>query len=289
MQAHTKAASVQISRSIADAEILQSRREQIGTKHAMLSAFQQCFTLPEEQIVLLTSASESVDKQFFDSFDRVKAIHSSCQSLLTTENNKVGYVCPLQFGTQCARIEIMEQMNRHLDFAFQKLFQWTQNLFKTLRYDSPEIDPIARRAIRTLAERPALFQYTCHLGLAKCRKCLDTFSEVRRKVVLQDFMEALTQGENALSARAIDIQAHDPLRYLGDILAWTHQAVAGEKEILTLIFGVAANSRQSELEPGNERWLEDGTILSALDDLVEKDLEGTIRPIRVTTRQDFVG
>jgi hypothetical protein len=104
---------------------------------------------------------------------------------------------------------------------------------------------------------------------------------MRRKVVLQDFMEALTQGENALSARAIDIQAHDPLRYLGDILAWTHQAVAGEKEILNLIFGVAANSRQSQLEPGSERWLEDGTILSALEDLIERDLEGTVRPIRV--------
>ena len=104
---------------------------------------------------------------------------------------------------------------------------------------------------------------------------------MRRKVVLQDFMEALTQGENALSARAIDVQAHDPLRYLGDILAWTHQAVAGEKEILNLIFGVAANSRQSQLEPGSERWLEDGTILSALEDLIERDLEGTVRPIRV--------
>lgn len=110
---------------------------------------------------------------------------------------------------------------------------------------------------------------------------MDSFSEMRRKVVVKDFLEALTQGENALSARAIDIQAHDPLRYLGDILAWTHQAVAGEKEILTLIFGVAVSSRSSDLEPGSERWLEDGTIISALEDLVEKDLEGTIRPIRV--------
>jgi len=53
----------------------------------------------------------------------------------------------------------MEQMNRHLDFAFQKLFQWTQKLLKSLQYDSPEVDAIARRALRTLAERPALFQY----------------------------------------------------------------------------------------------------------------------------------
>jgi len=111
---------------------------------------------------------------------------------------------------------------------------------------------------------------------------------MRRKVVLQDFMEALTQGENALAARAIEIQAHDPLRYLGDILAWTHQAVAGEKEILTLIFGVAANSRQSQLEPGNERWLEDGTIMSALEDLIEKDLEGTCRPIRVCSQESSI-
>ena len=101
--------------------------------------------------------------------------------------------------------------------------------------------------------------------------------------MVKDFLEALTQGENALSARAIDIHAHDPLRYLGDILAWTHQAVAGEKEILTLIFGVAASSRSSDLEPGSERWLEDGTIISALEDLIEKDLDGTIRPIRVCT------
>ena len=121
------------------------------------------------------------------------------------------------------------------------------------------------------------------INLVNSRKCLDSFSEIRRKVLVQDFLEALTQGENNLSARAIEIQAHDPLRYLGDILAWTHQAVAGEKEILNLIFGVAASSRSSDFEPGSERWLEDGTILSALEDLVEKDLEGTIRPIRVST------
>lgn len=110
---------------------------------------------------------------------------------------------------------------------------------------------------------------------------------MRRKVVVQDFLEALTQGDVNLSARAIEIQAHDPLRYLGDILAWTHQAVAGEKEILNLIFGVAASSRASALEPGNEKWLEDGTVLSALDDLVEKDLEGTLRPIRVSDFRTF--
>ena len=158
MQLHTTAAAMQISRSLADAELLQSRRDQIGTKHTILSAFQDVFTLPEEQIILLTSTSEPVDERFFDIFDKVKTIHSSCQSLLTTENNRAGYVyrCELKLMHS---IEIMDQMNRHLDFAFQKLFTWIQRLFKSIQYESPEVDPIARRAIRTLAERPALFQY----------------------------------------------------------------------------------------------------------------------------------
>ena len=32
------------------------------------------------------------------------------------------------------------------------------------------------------------------------------------------------------------MHAHDPLRYIGDMLAWVHQAVAGEKEFLESLF-----------------------------------------------------
>ena len=91
MQAHTQAASLQISRSLTDADLLQSRRGQIGTKHTILSAFQKSFTLPEEQIAILTSPTEPVDEKFFQVFDKVKTIHSNCQSLLTTDNNRAGY------------------------------------------------------------------------------------------------------------------------------------------------------------------------------------------------------
>ena len=32
--------------------------------------------------------------------------------------------------------------------------------------------------------------------------------------------------------RPIEIHAHDPLRYVGDMLAWIHQSVASESELL---------------------------------------------------------
>jgi conserved oligomeric Golgi complex subunit 6 len=91
MQAHTNAATAQISRSLADAGLLQSRRHQIGIKYKILSAFQKSFTVPEDEIRILTSSDSPVDERFFEIFQRVKSIYSNCQSLLTTDNNRAGF------------------------------------------------------------------------------------------------------------------------------------------------------------------------------------------------------
>ena len=32
--------------------------------------------------------------------------------------------------------------------------------------------------------------------------------------------------------RPIEMHAHDPMRYVGDMLAWIHQAVASESELM---------------------------------------------------------
>jgi conserved oligomeric Golgi complex subunit 6 len=90
MQAHVKAASLQITRAIGEADLVQSRKEHINRKHAILTSFENCFLLPEEQVVLLTSSLEPVDARFFLAFEAVRKIHSNCQSLLTTDNNKAG-------------------------------------------------------------------------------------------------------------------------------------------------------------------------------------------------------
>ena len=90
MQAHVNAATLQISRSIGEADLVQSRRQQINKKHTLLTAFKDCFTLPDEQVLLLTSSLDPVDHRFFEVFERVKTIYSNCQSLLTTDNSRAG-------------------------------------------------------------------------------------------------------------------------------------------------------------------------------------------------------
>ena len=48
------------------------------------------------------------------------------------------------------------------------------------------------------------------------------------------FIDALTKGSP--SSKPIELNSHDPIRYMGDMLAWIHQATASEHEFLRSLF-----------------------------------------------------
>ncbi|KAF5335710.1 hypothetical protein D9611_009742 [Ephemerocybe angulata] len=50
-------------------------------------------------------------------------------------------------------------------------------------------------------------------------------------LVLQARASAFLTGPGGLP-RPIELHAHDPIRYVGDMLAWVHQSIAAEREIL---------------------------------------------------------
>ena len=70
-------------------------------------------------------------------------------------------------------------------------------------------------------------------------EALTTLSTTRSTTLLHLFTTALTRGV----PRPIELHAHDPLRYVGDMLAWVHQAIAAERELLEGLFGVRAEGR----------------------------------------------
>ena len=44
--------------------------------------------------------------------------------------------------------------------------------------------------------------------------------------------------------RPMEVHAHDPLRYLGDMLAWVHQSLASERDLFVALFGTDPASAQ---------------------------------------------
>jgi len=215
---------------------------------------------------------EPVNEEFFQVLTRVKKIHHDCQVLLGTEDQRLG-------------LEILEQSSKQLNGAFQKLYRWIQHEFKTLDLENPQISASVRRSLRVLAERPTLFQ-----------SCLDSFAEARESILSDSFHAALTGSSSDTShiaTKPIEFYAHDPLRYVGDMLAWAHSATVSEREALEVLFVSDGDEISRSIQAGleSEPWLrgdEDQEVFDgkkALNQLVSRDLTGVARLLRQKTEQ----
>ena len=91
-------------------------------------------------------------------------------------------------------------------------------------------------------------------------------------------MDALTRGGPGGLPRPIEIHAHDPLRYVGDMLAWVHQSIAGEREFLEGLFGVKGEKRMV----GSIRKFEDSEEEGWIQELMDKALEKLRYPLKVS-------
>lgn len=52
---------------------------------------------------------------------------------------------------------------------------------------------------------------------------------------MRAFIDALTQGGPGGTPKPIEMHAHDPKRYVGDMLAWLHQTMPNERENLLIL------------------------------------------------------
>ncbi|KAJ5942204.1 hypothetical protein N7516_002372 [Penicillium verrucosum] len=256
-----------------EASALMTQKKETETKQQLLEAFSKHFLVPEEDLLVLTSAEEPVDERFFDVLARVKQVHHDCEVLLGGENQRLG-------------LAVMELSTRNLNSAYQKLYRWVQKEFRSLNLEDPRISSTIRRALRVLAERPSLFH-----------SCLDFFAEARDYVLSDAFHYALTDavsGANGPGAgdhtvKPIEFSAHDPLRYVGDMLAWVHSTTVSEREALESLFVDDGDELARGIQAGlnSEPWSridEDQEMVfdgqKALSDLVNRDLTGVSRSLR---------
>ena len=271
MRKHVSAAKRENAPVLEDASVLLAQKRELETKSQLLDAFNKHFIMSEEDLMVLSTTSDAVDENFFIVLKRVKQIYTDCQVLLGNENERLG-------------LELMDQSSRQLNVGYQKLYRWIQKEFKNLNLENPQISSIIRRALRVLAERPTLFQ-----------GCLDFFAEARERVLTDAFYSALTgsagANEQESMMKPIEFHAHDPLRYVGDMLAWTHSATVSEKEALENLFISEGDEFKKGFEAGREAepWSAADTEIfdgqKALGDLVNRNIAGIARALRQRIEQ----
>lgn len=259
-----------------EAKTIVEGKGEVEGKKQLLDAFNAHFVLSEKDQTILTSSTEPVDDDFFRILTRVKKIHQDSHMLLGSENQRLG-------------LEILDQSSKHINAAYQKLYRWVQREFKSLDLENPQISTAIRRALRVLAERPTLFQ-----------NCLDFFAEARENVLSNNFYAALTGApvdpDHPIIGKAIELSAHDPLRYVGDMLAWAHSATVSEREALEVLFIADGDEIAKSIRAGieSEPWTRpddsegetpvfDGK--ESLNQLVDRDLTGVFRQLKQRVEQ----
>jgi hypothetical protein len=260
------------------AEVGQAQREraQVEARRALVGRFLADYQLGAEEAAALRSAE--VGPAFFAALERAGQIRERCAALL--KGGSGGGVSSTGFesaaAAQRAGLELMDQMGAHQDAAYETLCRWVQSACRALgggaaggannnaaaarAIDLEDADPRLTAAIAALARRPVLHRFVA-----------DEVVAARHSALFQRLILALTRGDPAgaggggLSssgsglgrlgssgggARPIELHAHDPRRYVADMLAWTHQALAGERELVYALFG--PKDSDGEEEEGGE-------------------------------------
>ncbi|KAI0720424.1 oligomeric complex COG6 [Fomitopsis betulina] len=201
---------------------LREERSVLTTRQAIVSLFLGRFTLDKEEKEALTSRDVPVDKRFFRAMDKAEKIRDDCRVLMTGED-----------GPTPAGVDILSATSSYLEQAYQKIFRWCCFEFRQMGRDTTlEVEPSMREAVRRLRERPELVT-----------EALTYLSQTRQATLLTAFTNALTRGGPGGLPRPIEMHAHDPLRYVGDMLAWVHQAIAAEREFLESLFNIGGDRR----------------------------------------------
>ncbi|XP_026524371.1 conserved oligomeric Golgi complex subunit 6 isoform X1 [Notechis scutatus] len=249
MTNHLKATKEQTQDLIVKTTKLQAESQRLELKAQIADAFIAEFQLsPEEMDVLRSTRDGLVTEKFFKVLRRIKQIHNDVKILLRTSQQRSG-------------LEIMEQMALLQESSYEQLYRWTQGECRALTQETCDVSPVLAQAMEALQDRPVLYKYT-----------LDEFGTARRSAVVRGFIDALTRGGPGGTPRPIEMHSHDPLRYVGDMLAWLHQATASEKEHLEALL----------------KHITTEVVEENMQEIVGHITEGVCRPLKVRIEQVII-
>lgn len=284
LNAKVSAADENMKSFMGKASELENKRNFLVEQGVAIDSFLGKFQLSSDEVDTLYRApidQRGNTNSFFDALERLRNAYVDCKSMVEKHCYSAGF-------------ELLDILGQHQDMAYQRLFEWVKKKCDVLAESDTaveDIDVMLQIAIRYLRKLPIYFA-----------QCQDLVINSRRAQLVQKFVIALTQGgPSGQVFRAIDLHAHDAVRYVGDMLAWMHQAVATEKEFLEAVFGDASNTTTAAITtatvatapsaavetPTSDVSGEQQGELQGLDvqELLSRSLQGLGRPLRVRLTQ----
>ncbi|KAF9617373.1 hypothetical protein IFM89_036294 [Coptis chinensis] len=223
-------------------------------------------------------ASQSAQQALDRVEEEVNALAESCDKIAKALSS-----CSSSTGDI---ISTTERLKQELDVTTQR--QEIVSLFlRDYQLSNEEI-----KALREEDLNEDFFKALSHVQEihANCKILLRTHHQVanmRHNALFRRFISALTRGGPGGMPRPIEVHAHDPLRYVGDMLGWLHQALASERELVLILLDPDA---VTDTGPTARRFsknveIEHAKIESDITFVLDRIFEGVCRPFKARVEQ----
>lgn len=235
---------------------LNDNKRLIGLKKNLLISFKEKFTLNEYEEFVLNSGD--LNNEFFTTLARAERINENCSILLSLDNPQLG-------------LKIIAKSNQMINRSIDRIVSYTNKTLGNMYSLS------SKSRLATLHQ---CFKYLQN-KLNYFNSIVNTFSESRLKVLVDEFnrqvqgdFEVNGQGRSSSissDSRPIYMSAHDPVRFVGDLLAYVHSVSVNESETITSIFTMGDD---------NDKEFE-----NIIQDVTDKILQSLSRPIKARVEQ----
>ncbi|KRX24066.1 Conserved oligomeric Golgi complex subunit 6 [Trichinella nelsoni] len=187
---------------------LRKQIEYTENSTSILNNFLSEFQLKAEELdALKSSTNENLSPNFFHAIKRAEQIHAAAKQLSLSGTNTVG-------------LSIVENMAEVMRSAFDTLYHFIQTQCRRMTSETVSIGLTLCEAFMTMQKRCTIFEYS-----------LEEFCSARRSFLIHIFIDSLSKSSDS-RIKPIESYSHDPLHYIGDMLALIHQATVNEKELL---------------------------------------------------------
>ncbi|KFD65233.1 hypothetical protein M514_06544 [Trichuris suis] len=173
--------------------------------HTLNDFMSKYYLKPDEIKALQVDTSESIGDNFFAALKRAKEIHKDAEQLSLSKSNTAG-------------LHIMEKMAAIMEKAYDDIYRWIQRESRRMSSDTVSFSRTACEAFAALQDRTTVFKY-----------CVEEYCTARRSYLIHSFVDALSK--RGLDEKPIETFSHEPLRYVGSMLAWIHQATVHERDM----------------------------------------------------------
>lgn len=202
------------NKSTTDIYRLKHEKLVINLKKNILMQFKAKFTLNEyEEFTLLEG---EINDDFFAALAKAEKIQDECSILLSIDNPQLG-------------LKIMSQITDTINKAVHRVVQYVNKSLENYYSLNTRLE-IFHKCLRYLEgddrEKSTNFNMI-----------IDNFINTRAKQLVDEFYNQISgNGPDLIYGGDVFISQHDPVRFVGDLLAYIHSVVVNEFEVIENIF-----------------------------------------------------